>query len=101
MTETGVYPGEEFGIYAAATETAEMLADRPHLVKREKMVRPTLKRTSSPAYCWRTDELSETGAFGDPSVATVELGEQLWEASIESVARFLVTISEETGSGKK
>ncbi len=100
MRETGVYGFEEFGIHAAGTETAEMLADRPQLVKREKMVRASLKRTSSPPYAWRTEELSETGAFGDPSIATVELGKQLWEAFAESVARFLVKVSEETGSGR-
>jgi len=100
MSESGVYPGEKFGIHAAATETAEVLADRPHLVKREKMVKPTLKRTTSPGYAWRTDELSETGAFGDPSVATPELGDQLWEAFTEGMARYLVMISEETGSGR-
>jgi len=100
MRESGVYVGEEFGIHAAATETAEMLADRPHLVNGQKMAKPTLKRTTSPGYAWRTDELSETGAFGDPSVATAELGEQLWEAFTEGRARYLVAISEETGSGR-
>jgi creatinine amidohydrolase/Fe(II)-dependent formamide hydrolase-like protein len=89
------------GVHAAATETAEMLADRPHLVKRDKMVKPTLKRDSQPGWVWRTDEITDTGAFGDPSLATPELGEALWEAGIESIARYLVRINEETGCGKK
>jgi creatinine amidohydrolase len=101
LREAGLYPDETMGIHAAAPETAEMLADRPHLVKREKMVKAALKRTDQPGYFWLTDEISPTGAFGDPSLATAELGERLWEIIAESVARFLRRISEETGSGKK
>ena len=78
-----------------------MLADWPHLVHRDKMVKPTLKRDSVPEFTWRTDDLSETGAFGDPSLSTKELGEKLWEAWGESVARFLLSISEECGAGRK
>jgi creatinine amidohydrolase len=100
LGEQGLLPDEIMGIHAAAPETAEMLADRPHLVKREKMVKATLKRTEQPGYFWLADEISETGAFGDPSLATAELGERLWEIIAESVARFLRRISEETGAGK-
>jgi len=78
-----------------------MLADRPHLVHRDQMVKPTLRRDSVPEFAWRTDDLSETGAFGDPSLSTKELGGKLWEAGTESVARFLLRISEERGSGQK
>ena len=101
LRKAGVVPDEHLGIHAAASETAEMLADRPHLVKRDKMVKPALKRDSQPGYVWRTDEMTETGAFGDPSLATSELGEALWEAVTEGIARYLVRVSEETGSGKK
>lgn len=101
LREAGILPDEHMGVHAAATETAEMLADRPHLVKRDKMVKPTLKRDRQPGWVWRTDEITDTGAFGDPSLATPELGEALWEAGIESIARYLVRISEETDCGKK
>jgi len=100
LGEQGLLPDETMGIHAAAPETAEMLADRPHLVKREKMVKATLKRTEQPGYFWLADEISETGAFGDPSLATAELGERLWDIVAESVARFLRRVSEETGAGK-
>ena len=100
LGEQGLLPDETMGIHAAAPETAEMLADRPHLVKREKMVKATLKRTEQPGYFWLADEISETGAFGDPSQATAELGERLWSIVAESVARLLRRIGEETGSGK-
>jgi creatinine amidohydrolase len=101
LGESGLLPDETFGIHAAMPETAEMLADRPHLVVKEKMVKATLKRTSMPGYIARTDELSETGAFGDPSVATAEIGEALWKAFSETIADVLVEISEQTGSGKR
>jgi creatinine amidohydrolase len=100
LGEQGLLPDETMGIHAAAPETAEMLADRPHLVKREKMVKATLKRAEQPGYFWLADEISETGAFGDPSQATAELGERLLDIVAESVARFLSRIGEETGSGK-
>jgi creatinine amidohydrolase len=101
LAKDGLLPEETFGIHAAMTETAEMLADRPHLVVREKMVKAKLKRTSHPGYVCRTDELSETGAFGDPSLATPELGEALWKAFTATIVDELVRISEETGSGRK
>ncbi len=67
LREEGLLPEEIMGIHAALPETAEMLADRPHLVKKEKMVKPALKRTEQFGYFWFADEISETGAFGDPS----------------------------------
>lgn len=101
LREAGQWPEETMGIHAAAPETAEMLADRPHLVKREKMVPAALTRATQPGYKWLAHEVSPTGAFGDPSQATAEWGAVLWEIVAESVARFLHAISEETGSGKQ
>ncbi len=98
---SGLWPeGEQLGIHAASVETSEMLVDRPHLVVREKMVKPTLKRQQEPAFVWRTDEITDTGAFGDPSLATPEFGEALWEAVAEGLARYLAAISAERGSGR-
>ena len=100
--EAGLMKDEkQMAIHASAYETSQMLADRPHVVKTEKMVKPPLKRPAPPDFAWRTDELSETGAFGDPSLATKELGVRLWDIWAEGIARFLVKISEERGSGKK
>lgn len=77
------------GIHAARWETSETLADRPHLVRREKMVRPTLKFPQVPEWTWQTHELSESGAFGDPSLASAALGERMWEMWADAVALFL------------
>jgi creatinine amidohydrolase len=102
LRESGLMKDEkQMAIHASAYETSQMLADRPHVVKAEKMVKPPLKRTTVPRFAWRTDEVSETGAFGDPSLATKELGARLWDIWAEGIARFLLKISEERGSGKR
>lgn len=88
-------PAETMGIHAARTETSETLADRPHLVRRERLLRPELKRTSVPEWRWRTEELSPTGAFGDPTLATAELGARLWAAQAEAIARFIKRLADE------
>lgn len=76
-------------IHASRWETSETLADRPHLVRQEKMVRPRLKMSSVPEWTWQTHELSETGAFGDPSLAKATLGEEMWAMWAEAAALFL------------
>ncbi len=96
LRESGLMPDEgNLGIHAAGTETAETLADRPHLVNRDACVRPKLKRDTVPHWAWRTEEISETGAFGDPSLATEEWGRALWETWAEAIAQFLNWVAQE------
>jgi creatinine amidohydrolase len=83
------------GIHAARWETSETLADRPHLVREERLHRPALKRPTVPEWRWRTHELSETGAFGDPTMARADLGERMWEVWAEAVGLFLKRLAEE------
>lgn len=83
------------GIHASRWETSETLADRPHLVKRGRMVRPEMKRTTVPEFDWRTQEITETGAFGDPSLARAELGEKCWDAWAEAVGQFIKRLADE------
>lgn len=75
--------------HADAIETSEMLAARPHLVKMDKAVKPTLKVERMPDFVWTTDEITETGASGDPSKATKEIGEKWWAVCKEAFAKFL------------
>jgi len=79
----------QMGIHAARSETSGTLADRPHLVRRDRMVRPELKMHTVPEWSWFTHELSETGAFGDPSMASAELGKKGWETFCEAVGLFI------------
>ena len=83
------------GIHASRWETSETLSDRPHLVRDGKLDRPELKRDRVPEWRWLTHELSETGAFGDPSLASAELGERMWAAWAEAVGLFLKRLADE------
>jgi len=91
--EKGLIPEGQMAIHASRPETAETLADRKHLVKIEKMIKPLLKMNKEPNYAWRTDELTETGAFGDPSLATEELGNAYWQLWREAISKYLLAIS--------
>jgi len=73
----------------------ETLADRPHLVRRERLERPTLKHQTVPEWRWMTHDLSETGAFGDPTMARAELGEKMWAIWAEAVGCFLKRLADE------
>ena len=76
-------------IHASRSETSETLADRPDLVRRDRMVKPKLEVDKVPEWSWQTHELSETGAFGDPSMATPELGEKLWASWAQGIGLFI------------
>jgi len=82
-------PEGQLGIHASRWETSKTLADRPHLVRKDKLVRPVLKEKSVPEWTWMIDELSETGAFGDPTLARADLGERMWNAWAEAAALFI------------
>lgn len=97
----GAFAAERDGMHAAAYETSETLADRPQLVKQEKMVKPTLRRLDTPTWVWRIKEMSESGAFGDPSISTAEAGARIWEAWTEGISQFIRSVSEESGSGRR
>ena len=91
--EKGLIPEGQMAIHASRPEVAETLADRKHLVKMGKMVKPQLKANEEPHYAWRTDELTETGAFGDPSLATEELGDAYWRLWKEAIGQYLLAVS--------
>jgi creatinine amidohydrolase len=76
-------------LHAARAETSQTLADRPHLVRRDRMVTPTLNMAEQPEWTFALDEISATGATGDPSLARAEIGERRWKCHAEAVARFI------------
>jgi creatinine amidohydrolase len=90
--ERDLAPEGQMAIHASRPEVAETLADRKHLVKMEKMIKPDLKVKKEPNYAWLTDELSETGAFGDPSTSTEELGNAYWRIWKEAIGKYLFAI---------
>ncbi len=86
------FPNTDGG-HSAVMETALCLAEREHLVRKERMRAPELKllneryRVGGEAFLF--DEVSSTGGLGDPTPATVEGGRALWADMIESFAKKL------------
>lgn len=85
-------------VHAGEIETSTTLATRPHLVdmsKAEKCV-PSfssqyLRFSSSRSVDWyaRTARISSSGVMGDPTRATAEKGEKMWELMITHLTAFV------------
>ncbi len=78
-------------VHAGETETSESLAIRPHLVKMErarKLVPKFSSRyldfSSKRGVLWYayTRKISSTGVMGDPTKASAEKGQKIWEIMI-------------------
>ncbi|MBD3178745.1 MAG: creatininase family protein [Candidatus Latescibacteria bacterium] len=78
-------------IHAGEIETSTSLAVRPELVKMEKAVKSVpgfssryLEFTSKRGVTWYmyTKKISESGVIGDPTRASAEKGERIWQVMI-------------------
>jgi creatinine amidohydrolase/Fe(II)-dependent formamide hydrolase-like protein len=85
-------------VHAGETETSTSLATRPHLVKMEqaKAMIPQftsryLNFSSTRGVPWyaHTKRISENGVMGDPTKATAEKGEKMWEIMIAHLVSFV------------
>ena len=80
------------GVHAAQGETSLMLAHRPDLVQMDKACEGFMGDAS---IRWRSkvpppmDTMSPTGILGDARGSTTELGEKMFAARIERVARMI------------
>ncbi len=89
-------PGD---IHAGEYETSTSLANRPEAVRTGRIRRPDI-RPYSPAlgfdsiagFQFRTDEVTDTGAIGDPTLADPEKGKALWDATIEDIVRVVESL---------
>jgi creatinine amidohydrolase len=93
------FPGTDGG-HAAVVETALCLALRPELVKAGEGRAPTLRgglreRYRDGAEIFLFDELTDTGALGDPGPATAEGGAAIWAATTSALARRLAFFAEQ------
>lgn len=93
------FPGTAGG-HAAVTETALCLAVRPDLVRPDERRAPILhgglqERYRDGAEIFLFDELTDTGALGDPTPATAEGGAVIWAASTDALARRLAYFAEQ------
>jgi creatinine amidohydrolase len=91
---------EEMVTHACEQETSMILVLRPELVRMDAargatipfesaFYCPDFSRPSRVVVPRAFDQLSETGAFGHPEVATTEKGEALFAAATEQVVRFV------------
>lgn len=93
-----IFPGGAGG-HAAVMETALALAGRPALV-RQAEARPPVLRDLSGRYraggeIFLFDEMSDTGALGDPTPATAEGGRAAWAALTDAFARRIAFFAEQ------
>lgn len=79
-------------------ETSTSLANREELVDINKAVKnvpqyssPYLAKSAANNIAWvfKTEDLSESGVLGDPTLASKEKGEKLWQAHISNLREFI------------
>lgn len=90
--QQAVFGGGDGG-HAAVMETALALGGRAELVRTELMRAPALRRLDeryrAGGEVFLFDEITDTGALGDPGPATVAGGERAWQLIIERFAERL------------
>ncbi len=100
----GASPPSELGmgIHGGTEETAVMLHLRPDLVDMSVATRNVPERLAANrhvrfggrvAFGWLSDDFGPDGHIGDPTVATAELGAQLFEASVQATVEALHEIA--------
>jgi creatinine amidohydrolase/Fe(II)-dependent formamide hydrolase-like protein len=84
--------------HAGEVETSTALATRPHLVNMEKAEKflpefssRYLNFSSSRSVEWytRTESISQNGVLGDPTKASKEKGEKIWQVMVENLVKFV------------
>ena len=95
-------PAAGSGNHAGGMETSLCLAKRESLVRRERIRPPKLRKANYeapiyPARVWMTDELTDSGSFGDPTGgagATAAAGKTFWRAIGEDIGEFLKHVAD-------
>ncbi|KPK86038.1 MAG: hypothetical protein AMJ81_02105 [Phycisphaerae bacterium SM23_33] len=86
-SESGLSHPDE--VHAGGVETSAALANNPELVHLDRIRKPQKQGTSWSGCWWIMEELSETGATGDPTRYDVEFGRRMAQRSAEVLADFL------------
>lgn len=85
--------------HAAAMETALLLAGRPELVHTDSIAAPTLRsfpeRYVDAGEVFLFEEATSTGALGDPSAASAQVGDLLWTDLIGRFADRLKLVADQ------
>jgi creatinine amidohydrolase len=101
-----LFPATEYtyGIHGGAEETSVMMHLRPDLVRTQYAqnfeTQPLLKRHEFPRlfsqgvrHAWKAEDLQETGACGDATLATAELGQCIIDDAARSIVELLQEMS--------
>lgn len=92
-------------VHAGFIETSTSLANRPYLVQMDKAVKfvpqfstTYLDFTSKRSVGWyaRTARISPSGVFGDPTKATPQAGQAMWEVMIGRLVELVETLKKLT-----
>jgi creatinine amidohydrolase len=87
IAESGIETDGE--VHAGGVETSMALASRPELVHLDRLARPKKQGRSWSSSWWIMEELSDTGATGNPMVYDLELGKRITERMAQVFADFL------------
>jgi len=102
----GLFPAEELrhGIHGGAVETSIMLARYPHTVRKESIAdfRPNSiamekeyrwLSTQRPApFAWQAQDIHESGAIGDATLASADRGERLLDHGARAFCELLADV---------
>ncbi|HXI03780.1 MAG TPA: creatininase family protein, partial [Candidatus Saccharimonadales bacterium] len=92
-------------VHAGETETSTSLATRPELVRMDRAKKHVprfssqyLDFTSKRSVEWyaRTARISQSGVLGDPTRATREKGERIWQIMIDHLVAFVESLKSMT-----
>jgi creatinine amidohydrolase len=90
------------GVHGGTDETSMMLHLRPDLVDMSRAARHVPEHLAAyrhvrfggrVSFGWLSDDFGPSGVIGDPTVATAELGKQLFEAAVTSFVEALHEIA--------
>ncbi|MFO8109503.1 MAG: creatininase family protein [Thermoplasmata archaeon] len=94
----------ENDVHAGEYETSTSLVNRGKLIDENKIMKPNLTfphphmefdHRPSFFFTWYTHEITDTGAIGDPTKASVEKGKELWERGIDLLAKRIAIVSQQ------
>ena len=80
-------------LHAGEGETSEILVIREDLVRMDRAKKPHQK--PEPLHTYSNDEITNTGATGDPALASKEKGKLYWDAFRERLGKYLYEVSKE------
>jgi len=92
---SGIFDPKE--VHAGGMETSMALASFPELVHLDRLRKPEKQGTSWSGCWWIMEELSETGATGDPTRYDVELGRKIINCLDEALGDFLGSMWRQDG----